>query len=103
MRSFVTTVRQLAPSAVAFTHASTVIAEVRSSELESGTVTQLVVPLNERAPPEWPAAEAAPATSATSATTSARRAGQKRERLSRAIWWLSFREAGGGRAAEAPR
>src|SRR4051794_817745 len=40
--------------ATGLTHASRVIAPVRSSELASATVTQLLVPLNDRAPPNFP-------------------------------------------------
>src|SRR5205809_8027754 len=44
-----------------FTHASSVRAVDRSSELESATVTQLLVPLNDRALPYLPpAAQVAP-------------------------------------------
>ena len=49
------TVRQPTPVAVGRTHASSVIAVVRSSEATSATVTQLELPLNESAPPYLPA------------------------------------------------
>src|SRR6185312_6751600 len=50
------TVRQ-PPFAVGRTHASSVMPDVRSSELESGMLTLLDVPLNERAEPNLPAAD----------------------------------------------
>src|SRR3989442_1171153 len=54
-RSLNSTQRQAVPSALGLTHASRVIPVVRSSEAESGIVTRLDVPLNESAPPKWPA------------------------------------------------
>ena len=47
-------VRHELASAAGFTHASSVIPIVRSSELASGTVTQLDEPLKESAPPYLP-------------------------------------------------
>src|SRR6187431_888027 len=52
--SFISTVRQLVPSALGLTQASSVIPLVRSSELESGTLTIALVPLKESAPPYLP-------------------------------------------------
>src|SRR5215471_18308419 len=52
--SFIKTVRQLVPSALGLTQASSVIPLVRSSEAESGTLTIALVPLKERAPPYLP-------------------------------------------------
>src|SRR5262245_29705874 len=43
------------PSALGLTQASNVMPVVRSSELLSATVTQLLVPLKDRAPPNLPA------------------------------------------------
>src|SRR5712691_9493563 len=54
-RSLNSTQRQAVPSALGLTHASRVIPVVRSSEVESGIVTRLDVPLNESAPPKRPA------------------------------------------------
>src|SRR5450432_2255125 len=51
--SLITTSRQLV-SAVGMTQASSVMPVVKSSALESGTVTQLLVPLNDSAPPNFP-------------------------------------------------
>src|SRR5919204_1590218 len=50
----------VAPSAEGFTHASSVIPLVRSSEFESATVTSVFVPLNESAPSVWPAIDHVP-------------------------------------------
>src|SRR6476620_7083995 len=50
------TVRQSAPTAVGWTHASSVMPVVRSRLFASGTVTQLLVPLKLSAPPNLPAA-----------------------------------------------
>src|SRR5262245_53401167 len=52
--SFISTVRQLLPSALGLTQASSVIPFVRSSELESGTFTIALVPLKLKAPPYLP-------------------------------------------------
>jgi hypothetical protein len=49
--SFTIAVRHIVPSAVGLTHASSVIALVRSSDGASATVTMLLVPLNWSAPP----------------------------------------------------
>src|SRR5438874_12827608 len=49
------TVRHVVPSAAGLTHASSVIALVRSSEPAAGTVTQLDVPLKVSAAPNLPA------------------------------------------------
>src|SRR3954447_19041636 len=51
----------VAPSADGFTQASSVIPVVRSSELESGTVTRVLVPLKDSAPPECPPIDHVPA------------------------------------------
>src|SRR5438309_1554094 len=48
------TVRQFVSTALGFTHASSVIPFARSSEGASGTVTQLLLPLNASAPPKRP-------------------------------------------------
>ena len=48
------------PSAAGRTHASSVIAVVRSSELASATVTQSLTPSNDRPPPYRPVVRAAP-------------------------------------------
>src|SRR6476469_6099673 len=50
------TVRQAVPTAVGRTQPSSVMPVVRSSEFESATVTQLLVPLKLSAPPNLPAA-----------------------------------------------
>src|SRR5262245_12851802 len=52
--SFISTVRQELPSALGLTQASSVIPLVRSSELESGTLTIALVPLKLKAPPYLP-------------------------------------------------
>src|SRR6185312_8636316 len=52
--SFMTTVRHGPPSWLGFTHASTVIPDVRSSVDASGTVTIAFVPLNWSALPYFP-------------------------------------------------
>ena len=49
-----TTVRHSVPSAVGYTHASSVTPLVTSSEAESGTVTQSFTPSNDSALPERP-------------------------------------------------
>src|SRR4051794_1910727 len=43
--------------AVGLTHASSVIPPVRSNEAESGTLTQLLTPLNDTALPNFPVAD----------------------------------------------
>src|SRR5262245_8613616 len=48
------TSRQSLDTAVGLTHASSVMPVVRSSELASGTLTRLLVPLNDSAPPYLP-------------------------------------------------
>src|SRR3712207_6062246 len=50
------TVFHAVPSAVGRTHASSVIAELRSSEAVSGTATRSFDPSNESAPPNLPVA-----------------------------------------------
>src|SRR4026207_1867365 len=52
--SFISTVRQLVPSALGLTQASSVIPLVRSSEAESGTFTIALVPLKLKAEPYLP-------------------------------------------------
>src|SRR5215510_7680915 len=52
--SFIKTVRQLVPSALGLTQASSVIPVVRSSDAESGTLTIAFVPLKLKAPPYLP-------------------------------------------------
>src|SRR4026208_2037253 len=52
--SFISTVRQLVPSALGLTPASSVIPLVRASELESGTFTIALVPLKLKAEPYLP-------------------------------------------------
>src|SRR5688572_5128667 len=54
-RSLKMTVRQMLPSAVGFTHASSVIAVVRCSEAESGIETTSPAPSKESAFPNFPA------------------------------------------------
>src|SRR3954454_20649153 len=55
-RSLSTTVDQSDATAAGLTHASSVMPDVRSSELESATVTIPLAPLNDSAAPERPAA-----------------------------------------------
>src|SRR4051812_2441201 len=51
------TVRQLLPSAVGRTHASSVIADVRSRSLASAIRTESLTPSNDSAPPVLPAVD----------------------------------------------
>ncbi len=53
--------RHAVPRAVGSAHASTVMALVRSSELESGIVTQSFVPSKDRAAPNFPIVQVGPA------------------------------------------
>jgi hypothetical protein len=57
-----TAVRQLEPSAVGYTQASSVIPFVRSSEAESATSTRSFTPSKESAEPKRPGAHVAPET-----------------------------------------
>src|SRR5919109_4488615 len=58
--SLKSTQRHAVPRALGFTHASSVMPFVRSSDAESATVTSVEVPLNESAPPVWPVVDHVP-------------------------------------------